>query len=176
MSSQEDGRTELIRGLGLAASASMVVGTVIGTGIFLKTRVMMCNVETPWLVIAAWVAAGFLSLVGALTYAELAAMMPRAGGEYVFIREGYGRKLAFLYGWTQLAVVATASLAAKGAGFAIFFNDLAGGSLDRTFFTLRFLDYAVPFGPIQAIALAIIILTTFINFLQSPSVAGLRSI
>jgi APA family basic amino acid/polyamine antiporter len=175
MSFQEDGRTELIRGLGLAASASIVVGTVIGTGIFLKTRVMMCNVETPWLVIAAWVAAGFLSLVGALTYAELAAMMPRAGGEYVFIREGYGRKLAFLYGWTQLAVVVTASLAAKGAGFAIFFNDLAGGSLDRTFFTLRFLDYAVPFGPIQAIALAIIILTTFINFL-AVSVGGRISV
>jgi APA family basic amino acid/polyamine antiporter len=151
------------------------VGTVIGTGIFLKTRVMMCNVETPWLVIGAWVAAGFLSLAGALTYAELASMMPRAGGEYVFIREGYGRRLAFLYGWTQLTVVFTASQAAKGVGFAIFFNDLAGGSLDRTFFTLRFLDYAVPFGPIQAVALAIIILTTLINFL-AVSVGGRISV
>src|SRR3954453_1370696 len=126
----------LVRGLGLAASVSIVVGSVIGTGIFLKTRVMMCNVESPWLVIAAWIAAGALSLAGALTYAELAAMMPRAGGEYVFIREGYGRRLAFLYGWTQFAVAYSGSQAAKGVGFAIFLNSLAGGALDRTFFTL----------------------------------------
>src|SRR5919199_151626 len=112
----------LVRGLGVFAAVSIVVGSVIGTGIFLKTRVMMCNVETPWLVIAAWIAAGFLSLAGALTYAELAAMMPRAGGEYVFIREGYGRPLAFLYGWTQFAVAYTGSQAAKGVSFAIFLN------------------------------------------------------
>src|SRR5919199_3732891 len=119
----------LVRGLGVFAAVSIVVGSVIGTGIFLKTRVMMCNVETPWLVIAAWVAAGFLSLAGALTYAELAAMMPRAGGEYVFIREGYGRPLAFLYGWTQFAVAYTGSQAAKGVSFAIFLNGLVGGAL-----------------------------------------------
>ena len=117
----------LVRGLGPAAATSVVVGTVIGTGIFLKTRVMMCNVDTPWLVIAAWVLAGGLSLAGALTYAELAAMMPRAGGEYVFIREGYGRRLAFLYGWTQFAVAYSGSQAAKGVGFAIFLNSLVGG-------------------------------------------------
>jgi APA family basic amino acid/polyamine antiporter len=133
--------SSLIRGLGLAASTSVVVGSVIGTGIFLKSRVMMCNVESPTLMIAAWVVAGLLSLAGALTYAELAAMMPRAGGEYVFIREGYGRPLAFLYGWTQFAVAYSGSQAAKGAGFAIFLNGLLAGGLDYTFFTVYLFDH-----------------------------------
>src|SRR5947209_652888 len=157
----------LVRGLGLAASVSIVVGSVIGTGIFLKTRVMMCNVETPGFVIAAWVAAGFLSLAGALTYAELAAMMPRAGGEYVFIREGYGRPLAFLYGWTQFAVAYTGSQAAKGVSFAIFLNILARGALDRNYFTLHLGGYDFPFGHLQTIALGILIVAAlyiFANF------------
>src|SRR5215218_3497671 len=157
--------TGLVRGLGLAASTSVVVGSVIGTGIFLKTRVMMCNVETPWLVIAAWLLAGGLSLAGALTYAELAAMMPRAGGEYVFIREGYGRRLAFLYGWTQFAVAYSGSQAAKGIGFAIFLNSLVGGALDRTFFTLDFFGSPVPFGLVQAVALIAIAGATLVNCL-----------
>jgi basic amino acid/polyamine antiporter, APA family len=158
----------LVRGLGLAASVSIVVGSVIGTGIFLKTRVMMCNVESPWLVIAAWVAAGFLSLAGALTYAELAAMMPRAGGEYVFIREGYGRPLAFLYGWTQFAVAYTGSQAAKGVSFAIFLNIFMreyGHPIDYAYFTLHIGGYDFPFGNLQVIALAIIIAATLVNCL-----------
>ena len=80
----------LVRGLGLLAAAAIVIGDVIGTGVFLKARVMTCNVGTPGLVVTVWVVAGLLSLAGALTYAELAAMMPRAGGEYVFIRRAYG--------------------------------------------------------------------------------------
>jgi APA family basic amino acid/polyamine antiporter len=161
----------LVRGLGLAASTSVVVGSVIGTGIFLKTRVMMCNVETPWLVAAAWVAAGVLTLAGALTYAELAAMMPRAGGEYVFIREAYGRPVAFLYGWTQFAVSYTGSQAAKGVSFAIFLNSLFGGALDRTFYTAHLGGYDIPLGELQVIALAVIILATLVNCL-AVSVGG----
>jgi APA family basic amino acid/polyamine antiporter len=153
----------LLRGLGPAAATSVVVGSVIGTGIFLKTRVMMCNVDTPWLVVAAWVLAGVLSLAGALSYAELAAMMPRAGGEYVFIREGYGRRLAFLYGWTQFAVAYSGSQAAKGIGFAIFLNSLVGGALDRTFFTLHFFGSPVSFGLVQAVALIVIAGATLVN-------------
>src|SRR5919197_5799589 len=165
----------LVRGLGVFASVSIVVGSVIGTGIFLKTRVMMCNVEAPWLVIAAWVAAGFLSLAGALTYAELAAMMPRAGGEYVFIREGYGRPLAFLYGWTQFPVAYTGSQAAKGVSFAIFLNILAGDALNRTYFTLHLGGYDFPFGHLQVVALAIIIIATLVNCL-AVSVSGKVSV
>src|SRR5688572_33124436 len=91
----------LVRGLGPVATTAIVVGNVIGTGVFLKSRVMTCNVGTPSRVIAVWVAAGLLSLAGALTYAELAAMWPRAGGEYVFIRNAYSCRLAFLFGWMR---------------------------------------------------------------------------
>jgi APA family basic amino acid/polyamine antiporter len=165
----------LVRGLGPIAATSIVVGSVIGTGIFLKTRVMMCNVESPALVIAAWIVAGLLTLAGALTYAERAAMMPRAGGEYVFIREGYGRPLAFLYGWTQFAVAYSGGQAAKGVGFAIFLNGLAGGSLDYPLFTIELLGRSIPFGPLQATALAVIILATLVNCL-AISVGGRISV
>ena len=88
----------LVRGLGLLAATAIVVGDVIGTGVFLKARVMTCNVGTPGLVIAVWVVGALLSLAGALTYAELAVLMPYAGGEYVFVREAYGSIWGFLYG------------------------------------------------------------------------------
>jgi basic amino acid/polyamine antiporter, APA family len=123
------GGVTLVRGLGLLAATSIVVGGVIGTGVFLKARVMTCNVDTPGMVLAAWGVAGLLSLAGALTYAELAAMMPRAGGEYIFIREAYGRALAFLYGWTRFFVASTGGMAGLAAGFAIFLNIASGGAL-----------------------------------------------
>jgi APA family basic amino acid/polyamine antiporter len=157
------GNLTLVRGLGLAAATSIVVGSVIGTGVFLKARVMMCNVETPGMVIGAWIAAGILSLAGALTYAELAAMMPRAGGEYVFMREAYGPRLAFVYGWTQFAVAYTGSQAAKGVSFAIFLNILLGGTLSGTYFTFQAFGYAFPFGNLQLVALSIIGLITLLN-------------
>ncbi len=119
----------LVRGLGLLAATSIVVGGVIGTGVFLKARVMTCNVDTPAMVLAAWAVAGLLSLAGALTYAELSVLMPRAGGEYVFIREGYGRPVAFLYGWTRFFVASTGGMAGLAAGFAIFLNIASGGVL-----------------------------------------------
>ncbi|HYO63129.1 MAG TPA: amino acid permease [Pyrinomonadaceae bacterium] len=175
MSTRADHQLTLVRGLGLAASVSVVVGSVIGTGIFLKTRVMMCNVETPGLVLTAWVAAGLLSLAGALTYAELSAMMPRAGGEYVFMREAYGPRLAFLYGWTQFAVAYTGSQAAKGVSFAIFLNGLTGGALGQNYFTLKLLGYEFPFGHLQVVALVVIIAAVLVNCL-AVSVSGKISV
>src|SRR5918997_1136721 len=97
----------LLRGLTLIAAVSIIIGNVVGTGVFLKARVMTCNVGTPGMVVTVWVVAGLLSLAGALTYAELAAMMPRAGGEYVFMREAYGPRWGFLYGWTRFFVAGT---------------------------------------------------------------------
>src|SRR5881397_1647869 len=109
----------LIRGLTLVAAAAVVIGNVIGTGVFLKARVMTCNVGSPGRVITVWAVAGLLSLAGALTYAELAAMMPRAGGEYVFIRQAYGSLVSFLFGWTRFFVASTGAIASLAAGFAI---------------------------------------------------------
>jgi len=117
-------RRELVRGLGLVSTTSLVVGTIIGTGVFLKTARMAQAAGTPALVLLAWVAAGLLSLAGALSYAELGAMLPAAGGEYVYLRAAYGDLPAFLFGWMRLAVGSTGSIASFGAAFATFLSAL----------------------------------------------------
>lgn len=161
----------LVRGLGPIATTAIVVGNVIGTGVFLKSRVMTCNVGTPGRVIAVWVVAGLLSLAGALTYAELAAIWPRAGGEYVFIRNAYSSRLAFLFGWMRFFASGAGSLAALAVGFAIFLNVLLTGTLDVTYFSLNLPGYRVPFGRLQIVALCAIAIVTLVNC-ASVSVGG----
>ncbi|MBA2707419.1 MAG: amino acid permease [Gemmatimonadaceae bacterium] len=165
----------LSRGLSLVAATAIVVGGIIGTGVFLKARVMTCNVGSPGLVMLAWVSAGMLSLAGALTYAELAAMMPRAGGEYVFMREAYGRRMAVVYGWTQVSITYTASQAAKGIALAIFLNALLGGALSGTFFSATIAGRTIPFGGVQIVALTAIAAIAVINC-AAVSVNGAISI
>ena len=157
-------QTHLIRGLGLTAAISVNVANIIGTGVFLKARVMTCNVGTPGKALAVWVFAGLLALAGALTYAELLAMMPKDAGEYGIVRDAYGRLWGFLYGWTQFLIARSASAAALAVGFAIFLNDFLGGSLRYVYFSITLPGgYAVPFGRLQLIALAAIAVTTLIN-------------
>lgn len=155
--------TQLIRGLGLIAAISVNVANIIGTGVFLKARVMTCNVGTPGKALAVWVFAGLLSLAGALTYAELLAMMPRAAGEYGIVRDAYGRPWGFLYGWTQFLIARTASAAALAVGFAIFLNDLLGGVLRQSYFDYTIGGHTISFGRLQLVALAAIVVTTLIN-------------
>ena len=157
------GNAGLVRGLGLMAAAAVVIGDVIGTGVFLKARVMTCNVGTPGLVVTVWVVAGLLSLAGALTYAELAAMMPRAGGEYVFIRQAYGSLLSFLYGWTRFFVASTGAIASLAAGFAIFINVLTGGALQAHGFTFDLFGYHPLVTGQQGVAIAAVLLVTIVN-------------
>jgi basic amino acid/polyamine antiporter, APA family len=111
---------QLRRGLTLTDAVALVIGTVIGTGVFLKAAVMAQDVGTPGLVLAAWVAAGVLSMAGALTYAELGGLFPHAGGEYVYLREAYGDGPAFLFGWMRFTVASTGSIAILAVGFATF--------------------------------------------------------
>jgi APA family basic amino acid/polyamine antiporter len=158
----------LVRGLGLTAAIAVNVANVIGTGVFLKARVMTCNVGTPGKALAVWVFAGLLSLAGALTYAELLAMRPKDAGEYGIIRDGYGPVWGFIYGWTQFLIARSASAAALAVGFAIFLNDFLKGSnhsLSQVYFsfTVPFTDHVVPFGRLQVVALAAIAVTTLIN-------------
>ena len=153
----------LVRGLGLLAAIAMVVGDVIGTGVFLKARVMTCNVGTPGMVVTVWVVAGLLSLAGALTYAELAVLMPRAGGEYVFIREAYGRLWGFLYGWTRFFVASTGGLAGLAAGFAIFLNIASGGALQAHALVLPLGGREISIGAVTIVASAAILLVTVVN-------------
>ncbi|HYH85121.1 MAG TPA: amino acid permease [Pyrinomonadaceae bacterium] len=161
----------LIRGLTLVAAVSIIIGNVIGTGVFLKARVMTCNVGTPGMVVTVWVVAGFLSLAGALTYAELSAMMPRAGGEYVFVREAYGSGTGFLYGWMQVFIAKTGSQASVAVALAIFFNDLTGGSLNPVFFTREVFGHQFNFGMLQVVALSAIAIFTALNC-AAVSVSG----
>lgn len=165
---------QLVRGLGPIAAISINVGNIIGTGIFLKARVMTCNVGTPWRVIAAWVAAGLLALAGALTYAELTAMRPHAGAEYVITKDAYGRVWGFLNGWSQFLISRTASAAALAVGFAIFMNELMGGRLKSEAyytFTMPFLGNEVELGSLTIIALITLAVTTLINC-AAVSVSG----
>src|SRR5262245_20216604 len=92
----------LIRALTLVPATPVIIANVIGTGVFVKARVMTCNVETPWMVLIVWLAAGLVTIAGALVYAELSAMMPTAGGEYNFLGAAYGRSCAFFFAWTRI--------------------------------------------------------------------------
>jgi APA family basic amino acid/polyamine antiporter len=164
-------REHLVRGLGPIAAISVNVGNIIGTGIFLKARVMTCNVGTPTRVILVWIVAGLLALAGALTYAELTTMRPRAGAEYVITKDAYGRVWGFLNGWSQILVSRTASAAALAVGFAIFMNDLLGGTLGGVYFHFPIFGYQIPFGTLQVVALITLAVTTLINC-AAVSVSG----
>ena len=119
----ESARVELKRDLGLWGAAAIVVGTVIGSGIFLVPRTMIQRVGSPEMVFVVWVAGGLLSLAGALTYAELAAALPEAGGEYVYLREAYGPVWGFLYSWTQMWVAKSGSIATLATGFFYYLTN-----------------------------------------------------
>ena len=122
-------KSSLVRGLTLIPATALIVTNVIGTGVFVKARVMTCNVGTPWMVLLAYLFAGILTLGGALTFAELSAMMPRSGGQYNYIGAAFGRVWAFLYGWMETLLDGAASIAALAIVFVIFLNDLLGGTL-----------------------------------------------
>src|SRR6478609_66415 len=108
---------DLARDLKVSHAAAIVVGTIIGSGIFLVPSEMMQAVGSSKLVYLAWIVGGLLSFFGALTYAELGAMKPQAGGEYVYVRDGYGPLGGFLYAWTTLLISKPASIATITAGF-----------------------------------------------------------
>lgn len=155
---------ELVRSLSLRDAIALVL-TVIGTGVFLKTAPMAQLVGTPGKVLLAWLAAGVLSLFGALTYAELGAMMPEAGGDYVFLREAYGGLAAFLFGWTNLVLIATGGVAAVSTALASFLSSFV--PLDAVWAARDFdiLGQVVHWrlGVQQLVAVAVILLFSAIN-------------
>jgi APA family basic amino acid/polyamine antiporter len=132
--------THLDRSLGLKEATAIVIGTIIGTGIFLKSGIMAQTVGSPLIVLLAWLLGGMLSLAGALTYAELGCLFPRSGGEFVYLQEAYGRVPAFLYGWMRFVIGAPGSIAAYGVGAATFLSALfIGWTLTtRTFVAMGF--------------------------------------
>lgn len=161
-------KSQLVRGLNLRDTTALVVGTIIGTGVFLKTAKMAQAVESPQLVLLAWVAAGILSLAGALTYAELGAMLPKAGGEYVFLRAAYGNLVAFLFGWMRIVVGSTGSIAIFGVAFATFLSALMPLNTVWAEKAFKLLGQTInwQFGSKQIVAVAVILLFSAINCLR----------
>ena len=146
----DEERRELPRTLNLLDATMVVVGSMIGAGIFLKAGAIALVLPSPWLALSVWVVAGVLSLAGALTMAELSARYPRSGGLYVFLREAYGEKMGYCFGWSLLAVMQTGSIAAIAAGVSQGIDGLYGIS-----------------DPAQLlIALLCIVLLTVINVLS----------
>ena len=157
----------LLRALTLTDAIALVIGSVIGTGVFLKTAIMTQQLGRPSLVMLAWLAAGLLSLAGALAYAELGGMFPHAGGEYVYLGKAYGEAPAFLYGWMQFAVAGAGGIAGLATGFAIFLSALIplGGAWIET--TFNFIGHEVrwQFGMAQIVAVGAIVFLSVINCL-----------
>lgn len=114
----------LVRGLGARSAVAVVVGGVIGSGVFLVAADIRASVASPLWGLAVWIAAGLLSLIGALTFAELGGRFPGTGGPYVYLREAFGPRSAFLYGWTLFLVIQAGSIAAVAAAFAAVLGDL----------------------------------------------------
>jgi APA family basic amino acid/polyamine antiporter len=142
------GGRRLVRALTVIPATAVILANIIGTGVFVKARVMIVNVGTPGMVLAVWLCAGMLTLTGALVYAELSTMMPRSGGAFHFIGAAYGRRWAYLYGWTY-SVALGASVAAVAILFATFLNDLLGGAL--------------PPWALQVVPLVVIVVATGLN-------------
>jgi basic amino acid/polyamine antiporter, APA family len=111
---------EFVKGLGLTSATMLVMGSMIGSGIFIVSAEIARETSSPALLIGAWAITGFLTVVGALTYGELAAMIPHAGGQYVYLREALGPLWGFLYGWTLFLVIQTGTIAAVGVAFGKF--------------------------------------------------------
>src|SRR5579859_260395 len=117
-------RPGLLRALGPLTAIAVVVGTVIGSGVFKKPQVVALNVPYFGLAALAWVLVGLLAMLGALALAEVAVLYPRAGGNYVFLREAYGRLFGFLWGWVEFWIIRSASLAALATIFTESLHDI----------------------------------------------------
>src|SRR5438132_7791433 len=111
---------KLVRGLGLLDSTMLVAGSMIGSGIFIVSSIIARQVGSPGWLLVVWIVTGLLTLTAALSYGELAAMMPKAGGQYVYLREAFSPLWGFLYGWTLFLVIQTGTIAAVAVGFARF--------------------------------------------------------
>jgi len=158
--------TEFTRGLGLFDSTMVVIGSMIGSGIFLVSADMARTIGSPGWLLVAWSVAGALTIVGALSYGELAAMMPRAGGQYVYLREAFSPLWGFLYGWTLFLVIQTGTIAAVAVGFARYFGALVPGIADDNYLIppLHITSgYALSLSTTQLVGALLIALLTWTN-------------
>ncbi len=166
MAQKSDSQGKLVRGLGLTDATMIVIGSMIGSGIFITSAESARTVGAPGWLMAAWALAGVLTITGALCCAELAAMMPRAGGQYVFLREAYGPATGFLFGWSLFFVIQTGTIAAVAVAFARFMGVLLPGISEEIYIlepTHLFGGYAISLSRVQLIAVLMILALTFTN-------------
>jgi basic amino acid/polyamine antiporter, APA family len=159
--SSKETRPELARDLRLSHAGAVVVGTIIGSGIFLVPAEMMQAVGSARLVYAAWVVGGILSFFGALTYAELGAMKPQAGGEYVYVRDAYGPLFGFLYAWTWFLIAKPGSIATITTGLV----RILGTFSIFSFFSHAFISRPITLTYGQLVAIGATVLISWLNYI-----------
>jgi APA family basic amino acid/polyamine antiporter len=158
--------TEFHRGLGLFDATMVVVGSMIGSGIFIVSADMARLLGSPGWLLVAWVITGVLTVTAALSYGELAGMMPRAGGQYVYLREAFSPLCGFLYGWTLFLVIQTGTIAAVGVAFAKFTHVLLPWVAENNYLVppLHFAPgYAVSLSTAQLVGIVLIVFLTLTN-------------
>lgn len=160
-------RVELVKGLGLLDATMIVMGSMIGSGIFIVSADIARQVGSPGLLLTVWVVTGVLTVMGALSYGELAAAMPQAGGQYVFLREAFGPLSGFLYGWAMFVVIQTGTIAAVAVGFAkflgVFVPWIAESNVLLRLGHIPFTDRALLLTTQNLVAIASILLLTGVN-------------
>ena len=155
-----------VRGLGLLDSTMIVAGSMIGSGIFIVSGGISKQVGSPGWLLVVWIVTGLLTVVGALSYGELAAMMPKAGGQYVYLREAFSPMWGFLYGWTLFLVIQTGTIAAVAVGFARYLGILIPSVGEEKYLIAPkhlFGSYAISLSTAQVVGILLIILLTFMN-------------
>jgi basic amino acid/polyamine antiporter, APA family len=165
MSQPPANNDQFVRGLGLLDSTMLVAGSMIGSGIFIVSSIIGKQVGSPGWLLVVWLVTGLLTLMAALSYGELAAMMPKAGGQYVYLREAFSPLWGFLYGWTLFLVIQTGTIAAVAVGFARYTGVLIPWVSESNYLIapIRFGGYAVSLSTAQFIGLLMIALLTFMN-------------
>src|SRR3954462_5772090 len=162
----ETNDTKFIRGLGLLDSTMLVAGSMIGSGIFIVSSIISPQVGSPGWLLVVWIVTGLLTLTAALSYGELAAMMPKAGGQYVYLREAFSPLWGFLYGWTLFLVIQTGTIAAVAVGFARYFGALGPWIADDRYLiapTHLSAGYALSLSNTQLVGIVMIALLTWTN-------------
>src|SRR5947209_620254 len=156
---------KLVRGLGLLDSTMLVAGSMIGSGVFIVSSIIARQVGAPGWLLVVWIITGLLTLTAALSYGELAAMMPKAAGQSVYLREPFSPLWGFLYGWTLFLVIQTGTIAAVAVGFARYTGVLLPWVSESNYLInpIRFGGYALSFSTAQLVGLAMIALLTFMN-------------
>src|SRR2546429_3770801 len=134
MAATQQPQTDFVKAISRLDATALVVGSMIGSGIFIVSAEILREVQAPGLLLVVWAASGIVTLMGALTYGELAAMFPRAGGQYVYLREGISPLFGYLYGWTLFVVIQTGTIAAVAVAFSRFTSVFWPGLSPDVFF------------------------------------------